>query len=65
MLPETLKFIHQKHQIALQQSSNVLEIVKNLFYILKDEEVAEADAKAFDSFIDGLRGCYRFREKPL
>ena len=65
MLPETLNFIHQKHQIALQQSSNVLEIVKNLFYILKDEEVAETDANAFDSFIDGLRGCYRFREKTF
>lgn len=65
MLPETLKFIHQKHQIALQQSSNVLEIVKNLFYILKDEEVADEDSETFDSFIDGLRGCYRFREQTF
>lgn len=65
MLPETLSFLHNKYQLALQQSSNILEIVKNLFSILKDEEVSEADAEAFDSFIDGLRGCYRFREKTF
>ena len=65
LLPKTLEFIHQKYQAALQQSSNILEIVKNLYEILKDEEVAYEDSEAFDSFIDGLRGSYRFREKTF
>ena len=65
LLPKTLEFLHQKYQTALQQSSNILEIVKNLYEILKDEEVADEDSEAFDSFIDGLRGSYRFREKTF
>ena len=65
LLPKTLEFIHAKYQLALSNSSNILEIVKNLYNILKDEEVTEEDAEAFDSFIDGLRGCYRFREKTF
>ena len=65
LLPKTLEFIHQNYQAALQQSSNILEIVKNLYEILKDEEVADEDSEAFDSFIDGLRGSYRFREKTF
>ena len=65
MLPETLSFLHNEYQLALQQSSNVLGIVKNLFSILKDEEVADEDSETFDSFIDGLRGCYRFREQTF
>lgn len=65
LLPKTLEFLHQKYQTSLQQSSNILEIVKNLYEILKDEEVADEDSEAFDSFIDGLRGCYRFREKTF
>lgn len=65
LLPKTLEFIHTKYQSALNQSSDILEIVKNLYYLLKDEEVADKDSEAFDSFIDGLRGCYRFREKTF
>ena len=65
LLPKTLEFLHQKYQTALQQSSNILEIVKNLYEILKDEEVADEDSKAFDSFIDGLRSCYLFREQTF
>ena len=65
LLPKTLQFLHQKYQDALCNSSNILEIVKNLYKLLKDEEVADEDSEAFDSFIDGLRGCYRFREKTF
>lgn len=65
MLQETLNFIHNKYQLALSQSSNILDIVKNLYKILEDEEVPIEDSKAFDSFIDGLRGCYCFREKTF
>lgn len=65
MLQNTLDFIHEKYQLALWQSSNILEIVKNLYNILKNEEVAEEDSESFDSFIDGLRGCYHSREKTF
>ena len=62
---ETLDFIHENYQLALQKSSNILEIVDNLYNILKDKEVAEEDAEPFDSFIDGLRACYRFRKRTF
>lgn len=65
LLPKTLNFIHEKYQIALQQSSNILEIVKNLYLILKDEEVESSDSESFDSFVEGLRDCYCFREKTF
>ena len=46
-------------------SSNILEVVENLYDILLDAEVADEDSKTFDSFIDGLRGCIRFRKKTF
>ena len=65
MTQETLDLIHTSYQQALSQSSNILQIVENLFAILNDVEVCNADAEAFDAFIDGLRGCHKIRNKTF
>lgn len=65
MNQKTLDLIHEKYQEALRKSSNILEIVKNLYNLSKDEEVDSADANEFYSFVDGLRACYRFRENTF
>lgn len=65
MNQKTLDLIHKKYQEALRKSSNILEIVKNLYNLSKDEEVDSADANEFYSFVDGLRACYRFRENTF
>lgn len=65
MKKETLNFIHRSYQKALTQSSNILEIVQHLYEILEDAEVAEEDSTAFDSFVDGLRGCIYSRQKTF
>ncbi|MBQ2835345.1 MAG: hypothetical protein IJE68_00700 [Clostridia bacterium] len=65
MTQETLDLIHASYQQALEKSDNILQIVKNLYAILSDAEVCEEDVKAFDAFIDGLRGCFHTRKKTF
>lgn len=65
MTKETLKLIHRCYQDALKKSSNILEIVQNLYDILEEAEVADEDSSSFDSFIDGLRGCIYSRQKTF
>ena len=47
MNQKTLDLIHEKYQESLRKSSNILEIVKNLYNLSKDEEVDSADANVF------------------
>lgn len=65
MTNETLNLIHRSYQEALEKSSNIMEIVETLYSILENMEVAEEDSETFDSFIDGLRGCIRSRQKTF
>lgn len=65
MTQKTLDLIHASYQQALEQSDNILQIVKNLYAILSDVEVCDEDSKAFDAFIDGLRGCFHVRKKTF
>ena len=65
MTQETLDLIHASYQHALANSSNILQIVENLYAILNDVEVCHADSEAFDAFIDGLRGCLNIRKKTF
>lgn len=51
MNQKTLDLIHEKYQESLRKSSNILEIVKNLYNLSKDEEVDSADANEFYSFV--------------
>lgn len=62
MTQATLDFIHQSYQEALEKSSNIIQIVENLYNILEAAEVSEEDSTAFDAFIDGLRNCLRIRK---
>ena len=50
---ETLDFIHENYQLALQKSSNILEIVDNLYNIKRRAmaaltEVALKDKKHYE-----------------
>lgn len=62
MTQQTLDFIHQSYQEALEKSGNIIQIVENLYNILADAEVPDEDSKAYDAFIDGLRNCLRTRK---
>lgn len=62
MTQETLSLIHQSYQEALEKSTNIIQIVQNLFDILLEAEVPDEDSRAFDAFIDGLRNCLKIRK---
>ena len=62
MTQTTLDFIHRSYQEALEKSSNIIQIVENLYNILEVAEVEEIDSKEFDTFIDGLRNCLKIRK---
>lgn len=65
MTQETLDLIHISYQASLERSSNILEVVENLYSILESAEVAEVDAHAFDTFVDGLRACFQLRRRTF
>ncbi len=65
MTHETLELLHRCYQEALMQSSNILEIVENLYKILSNAEIPSEDLQAFDSFYDGLRHCLQYRRKTI
>lgn len=55
---KTLRMIHEAYQQAVEKSSNLLEIANNLYDILNQVEFDdEEDAEAFETFLDGMRGC--------
>lgn len=65
MKQETLDLIHRSYQESLALSSNIMQVVENLYEILSELEVDDADSASFDSFIDGLRGCLQYRRKTF
>lgn len=62
MTKQTLDFIHQSYQEALARSRNIIQIIENLYDILKNAEVSDEDSKTYDAFIDGLRNCLKMRQ---
>lgn len=66
MTEQSLKLLHEAYNEALRRSTNVLEIVNNLYKIVDEEmDFPESDMPIIDAFIDGLRGCIRTREKTF
>lgn len=63
MTDKTLNLIHEKYQEALISSHSFLEIIETLFRLLAEVEVPEEDEDWFYSFIDGIRGCRKYRRK--
>lgn len=61
MTQGTLDLLHKGYQQALSKAENIMQLVECLYQQLKDAEVPEEDSKAFDNFIDGLRGCREYR----
>lgn len=62
MTQQTLDFIHQSYQEALAKSTNIIQIIQNLFDILADADVCAEDARSYDAFVDGLRNCLKIRK---
>lgn len=62
MKESTAILIHKAYNESLRKSSNIIEIVQNLYEIL-DKAVMEdqEEERIVDSFLDGLRGCYNVR----
>lgn len=66
MTQETLNLIHRIYQESVKSSSNILEILENLYQKLSDiDDVPEEDSMAFDAFIDGIRGSLKNRQKTF
>ena len=62
MTAETLDLIHRSYQEALEKSTNIIQIVQNLYDTLAEAEVCDEDSRSYDAFIDGLRNCLRIRK---
>jgi len=65
MEQSTLDLMHLSYQQALAKSENIIQIVENLYEILNDIEICEADTEEFDAFLEGLRGCIETRKKTF
>ena len=63
---KTLRMIHEAYQQAVEKSSNLLEIANSLYDILNQVELDdEEDAEAFETFLDGMRGCIGTRQRTF
>ena len=66
MTEQSLKLLHEAYNEALRRSTNVLEIVNNLYKIVDEEkQFPEVDLDTIDAFLDGLRGCINTRKKTF
>ena len=66
MTEETAKLLHEAYNEALRRSTNVLEIVNNLYKIVDEEaEFPEDDLNVIDAFLDGLRGSSNVRRRTF
>ena len=67
MKRKTADLIHKAYNEALRKSSNIIEIVQNLYEILDKttEFEDEEEERIVDSFLDGLRGCYNVRRRTF
>ena len=54
MKQETFDLIHRNYVIAVEQSNNILEIIRNLSKLLSECTVCEEDSLQFDAFLYSL-----------
>lgn len=58
MTKETQELIKRSYEEAIKKSDTVLDIMQNLYNILKDKTVDNEDAESFELFINDLKMCY-------
>ena len=65
MKQETFDLIHRNYVIAVEQSNNILEIIRNLSKLLSECTVCEEDSLQFDAFLYSLEKAVKKREKTF
>ena len=58
MKKETQELIKRSYEEAINKSDTVLDIMQNLYNILKDKTVDNEDAESFELFINDLKSHY-------
>lgn len=58
MTKETQKLIKRSYEEAIEKSDTILDVMQNLYNILKDKTVDNEDAESFELFINDLKMCY-------
>ncbi len=58
MKKETQELIKRSYEEAIKKSDTVLDIMQNLYNILKDKTVDNEDAESFELFINDLKSHY-------
>ena len=58
MTKETQELIKRSYEEAIKKSDTVLDIMQNLYNILKDKTVDNEDAESFELFINDLKSHY-------
>ena len=58
MTKETQELIKRSYEEAIKKSYTVLDIMQNLYNILKDKTVDNEDAESFELFINDLKSHY-------
>lgn len=62
MTKATEELIKRSYEEAIRKSTNIFDIFRNLYYILKDETVVDEDLEIFNSFLDNLKTHYFLTE---
>lgn len=65
MKQETFDLIHRSYVLAVEQSNNILEIIRNLNKILSESTVCTEDSFQFDAFLYSLERAVKKREKTF
>lgn len=65
MKQETFDLIHRSYVLAVKQSNNILEIIRNLSKILSKCTVCAEDSLQFDAFLYSLERAAKKREKTF
>ena len=58
MTKATEELIKRSYEEAIRKSTNIFDIFRNLYYILKDETVVDEDLEIFNIFVDNLKTHY-------
>lgn len=65
MKQETFDLIHRNYVLAVEQSNNILEIIRNLSRLLSECNVCAEDSLQFDAFLYSLERAVKKREKTF
>lgn len=58
MTKETQELIKRSYEEAIEKSDTILDVMQNLYNILKDKTVNNEDAETFELFINDLKSHY-------